>query len=105
MPALDRLLSGCVIAAALLLTAGQSLGQSRVPPRPELRGVVRKVDPAAGTITLNVLGGREEAQEKTYALAETVEVAINNGVGFRGPFAEGKLDDLAVGTLVSFILS
>lgn len=105
MSAIDRFPCGCLLALSFLLAAGESSGQGRVLPRPEVRGIVKKVDPAAGTITLGVSDGRQEAQDKTYPLAQEVEVAVTSGVGFRGPFAEGKLADLSAGALVTLALS
>ena len=105
MSGILRILPGCLIAAALLVAVGQTHGQGRLSPRPEVRGMVKKVDTAAGTITVGVSDGRQEAQDKTYPLVDEVEVAITTGVSFRGPFAEGKLADLAPGALVSLTLS
>jgi RNA polymerase sigma factor (sigma-70 family) len=72
----------------------------RGPVRRDIHGVVKSVDVKAGTITLSG-GGREAAEEKTYTLSKTAEVAISSammGRGGRGGAArEGKLEDLAAG--------
>lgn len=95
------------ISAVLGLTA-EVAGQVREPQRPEIRGVIAKVDTASATITVAIGGGRETAaEEKTYSLAKNVEVAIGGGFTTRlgGVCAEGKLADLTAGIMVSLALA
>lgn len=93
-------------AAALYGVVGHAAAQraGREPPRPEVRGVLKAVD-AAGTLTVSVGGDRQQpAADKTYPLAKDVEVALGSDTR-RGLFKEGKLADLAAGTLVALTLS
>ncbi|HKB39834.1 MAG TPA: sigma-70 family RNA polymerase sigma factor [Gemmataceae bacterium] len=78
--------------------------RERGPAKPEVRGIVKSVDSAAGTITVTGAAGREEPTEKTYPLAKNVEVGVGSG-DRRGVLKEIKLADLAPGAFVSLALS
>jgi hypothetical protein len=73
--------------------------------RNEIRGVVKAVDVGTGSITLSVGGGRQPAAENTFIIGKDTEIAIGDGTGRRFGFREGKLGDLAPGTLVAVALS
>jgi RNA polymerase sigma factor (sigma-70 family) len=74
-------------------------------PTPEVRGILKTVDAGKGTITI-ALNTRDEANEKSFALAKNVEVGISAGLGRRAAaFQEGKLADLAPGAHVVLQLS
>src|SRR5688572_25615737 len=103
MSALSR-----ILAAVLLVGVTDSFAQppGRGEPRPEARGVVKPVDAKAGTITATAGEGRQDAMEKTYALAKEVEVVHGDfSSGRRGAFKEAKLADLIAGTTVNLSLS
>ncbi len=73
---------------------------SRGTPSTEVRGILKAIDAAKATVTLMV-NAREEASDKTYALAKTVEVGLGTGMARRGgAYREGKLSDLAPGAWV-----
>ncbi|MBI1915838.1 MAG: hypothetical protein HYS12_14055 [Planctomycetes bacterium] len=85
-------------------TVGQR-DSGRVPARLEVRGIVKSVDAAAGTLV--VFGGRnrDEATEKTYTVVKNVEVGVDGGGGRHGSVKEAKLADLAPGCSVVLMLS
>jgi RNA polymerase sigma factor (sigma-70 family) len=81
--------------------ARRERGDGRAVVLPEVRGTVKAVDAARGTITVMVGDGRRESVEKTFPVSKTAEVAVGGGArGSRGILREGKLADLAPGTLV-----
>src|SRR5207248_2293837 len=77
----------------------------RVPARTEVRGVLKAVDVAAGTLTVSGSEGRQAAAEKTYPVAKDVEVALGAEAGRLGLFKAGKLADLAPGATVTLRLT
>lgn len=77
----------------------------RPPARAEARGIVKSIDAAKGILVLTMPARREEAAEKSYALAKTVEVGVGSGGRGRGTIKEGKLADLTPGVMVSLTLS
>jgi len=76
------------------------------PARADLHGVLRSVDAAKHTLTMSIGAGRgEDPMEKTFAIAEKVEVLVDTGRNQRFFGREGKLADLAEGALVTLRLS
>jgi len=112
MSAIHRLIAGSLaVVATVVGTAGQADAQAggRGPARPEVRGVVKSLDAAAGMITVSVVEGRdrEPARELTYPLAKDVEVVVGGGGDRRVAFVfkEGKLADLIPGVSVALTLT
>jgi hypothetical protein len=108
MSATRRGIAGCLFAAAVVIgvterAPGQFRDFSREAPRPEVRGVLKSVDAAAGTVTISIGRGREATTDMTYSLAKDAEVVVGSGRG--GLFKEVKLADLSQGTVVSLSLS
>ena len=72
MFATQRSTAAWLVAAAVLAAAATSHAAGPPPARglarPEIRGILKSVDAAAGTITVAVFEGRQAA-EKTFALA------------------------------------
>jgi hypothetical protein len=102
-------IAGCLlVAAAVIATAERAPGQfrdfGREPQRPEVRGVLKAADAAAGTVTIATGRGREATPDSTYAVAKDAEVVVGSGRG-RGLFHAVKLADLPAGTVVSLALS
>ena len=67
-----------------VLLAGQDdqvLGQvpGRGTVRPDIRGVLKSVDAAAGKITVQAQDGRQGPSEKTYNLAKEAEIVLGSG--------------------------
>lgn len=88
-------------AAAILVGTSQLNGQFREQPRPEVRGVIKSIDAAAGTITVTAGEGREAAADKTFSIAKDVEVGIAAaGVG-RVAVRDASLSDLSPGLTVN----
>ncbi len=81
-------------------------GDGRAAPLPEVHGVVKAVDNARNTITVDVTDAGRETVEKTFAVSKTAEVAVGAGLarGMRGTLREAKLADLAPGATVSLLL-
>jgi len=65
----------------------------------EARGVVKAIDAKAGTITLSSVDGRNSG-ETTVKVTDKTEVVFGDSNGRRGGGREGKLADIAVGSLV-----
>lgn len=79
--------------------------QQREPPRQEVRGQVKAVDAAAGTISVITSGGREAPGETTYPISKNVEIVTGSSAGRFNIFREAKLADLAPGTYTVLTLS
>ncbi len=110
MSRVKHLMIGWLLAgAAVIGFAGQTQAQQfgRGPVRPEVRGMLKAVDAAAGTITVMQFEGRQAAAtERTYKLAKDVEVAVDaSGGGRRGALKEAKLADLPPSAPVGLQLS
>src|SRR5262249_41338496 len=94
---------GLLAAACVVGAVGSVIAQrgERRPAAPELRGVVKSVDAAKGTITVTAAANRgEEPTEKTLPLAKDAEVVTESGTGRRGFYRAVKLTDLTSGTIV-----
>ncbi len=106
-----KMAGGLLVTAALLALGSQAHSQEgpRGPAAPEVRGLVKSVDAAAGTITIKTGFSRDrQPVEATYSLAKDVEVALGGAFGrFGGGVVakEGKLGDLAEGTIVALTLA
>lgn len=84
----------------------QERGDQRSTASPEVRGVLKAVDPNKCTITIAVGDGRQEAVEKTFTVSKNAEVGVSTaGMSRRFAFREGKLADLAPGVHVSIALA
>jgi RNA polymerase sigma factor (sigma-70 family) len=90
-----------------VFTLYQDPRAQRGPTPPEVRAVVKSVDVAASTITVQVAGDRQAGpMEKTFTLVKDVEVAVGaSGLGRGAVLKPAKLTDLAAGTTVSLALS
>jgi len=69
----------------------------------EVSGVVKTVDAARNTLTLQP--GKEAPEPKTFTLAGDVEVLLADGTGDKLGFGKGKLADLTEGAAVTLRLS
>jgi RNA polymerase sigma factor (sigma-70 family) len=77
----------------------------RTPARPEVRGIIKSIDPAKSTTTLTTQTRGEDPGEKSYTLAKNVEVGVGASGRGRGVMKEAKLGDLTPGTMVSMTLT
>ncbi len=102
-----------VVAAVCAIScpaSAQAIGRGAA--RPEVRGVVKSVDAAAGMITVSLSDGRgggerTAAVERSYPVAKTAEVVVGGGLG-RGGYSvakEAKLSDLTAGVTVTLTLT
>jgi RNA polymerase sigma factor (sigma-70 family) len=112
------------LGVALPISSRHLLAESRVPPgekdkarpgaredaraaaRLDVQGILKAVDAGKATITVAVGDGRQEAEEKTFAVAKNAEVGVGMGGGRRGgAFREASLAELAPGAHVTLQLS
>lgn len=78
----------------------------RGPAMPEVRGLVKVVDAVKNTITVATGGDRvNPPEEKTFALAQDVEVAFGAPLGRTGVFKAAKLGDVTAGVQVLLSLT
>lgn len=109
MSALNRTFVGRLLVVAAVMGTSQASGQAvgRGPARTEMRGVVKSLDAAAGSITVSVSERDQPVAERSYPLAKDVEVVVGDGADRRSVFVlkEGKLADLAAGVSVTLSLS
>jgi hypothetical protein len=91
----------------LSLTADQKTVTSILAEGPTVRGVLKSADPRAGTLTVTTSPGRgaEGGEQKTVTVGKKTEIAIDDGHGRRFSIKEGKLGDLAGGSLVTVWMS
>ncbi len=88
------------------LTAGQKTVESIVAEEPTVRGQLKAVDAKKSTLTVAMQAGREDAPaEKTLTVAADAEIGIDDGRGRRFSIREGRLEDLAEGSMVTLRLS
>jgi hypothetical protein len=99
------------IRVSLTLSADQKIVDSILVEGPTVRGVLKVIDPAKSSVTVQLpgRGGREapavKGEEQTYAVSPDAEIAIDDGRGSRFSLKEARLPDLAQGALVSIRLS
>lgn len=91
---------------SLTLSADQKTVESVAAEGPQVRGVVKSVSADSNSITLVVppAARGEEPSEKTYVVATSAEVGIDDGRGRRFSVKEGKLADIAPGSQVTLWL-
>lgn len=94
----------------LTLTADEKAVDGIVAEPVSVRGTLKAVDLEKRAITVTTFAGRgREAppaeEEKTYAVPADAEIGVDDGKGRRFSVKEGKLADLAVGSLVTLRLS
>ena len=65
----------------------------------EVTGVVRAIDAAKGTLTLQP--GKTAREAKTFDLAKDVQVLLDDGSGEKLGFKDGKLTDVSAGSQVT----
>jgi hypothetical protein len=94
-------------AVTLSLSSDQAVVESIAAEGPQVRGVLKSVDAVKNTISVSLTSAtREQASEdKSYALAPDVEVAVDDGRGRRFSIKEGRVADLAAGAMVTLRLS
>lgn len=106
-----RFIPSATALAVLALLSGNLVAQrpdGRGPARREVRGTIKAVDAAKGTITVALPGGRdrEMPEEKTFTLVKDAEVGVSGGVGGRQGFVKaGKLADLTPGSSVNLVMT
>jgi hypothetical protein len=94
------------VGITLTLSADEKTVESILAEEPSVRGRLTAVDTAKNTLTMSVAVRRDqEGEERTYALAPDVEVAVDDGRGSRFSIKEAKLTDLARGAEVTVRLS
>ena len=96
----------------LSLSAGNAVVEGIVAERPVVRGLLKTMDTATNSLTVSVQPMQRDAvrreqamEEKSYALAPDVEIAVDDGRGRRFSVKEGKIVDLAAGATVTLRLS
>lgn len=92
----------------LSLSSDRTTVEGIVAEEPSVRGVIQSVNAAAKTLTIgvDVIGrGEASAQPTTYALADDVEIAVDDGRGRRVSIHEGQISDLAAGASVTLWLT
>lgn len=94
-------------AVTLSLSSDQAVVEAIVAEGPQVRGVLKSVDAVKNTISVSLATAtRDQATEdKSYALAPDVEVAVDDGRGRRFSIKEGRVADLAAGAMVTMRLS
>lgn len=117
MSALNRgIVAWSFVVAVVMGLQGPATGQApgRGAARPEVRGVVKSVDTAAGMITVSLSEGRAgggerpAAGERSYPVAKNAEVVVGGSGSDRGSAfvaKEAKLSDLTPGVTVVLTLT
>jgi Cu/Ag efflux protein CusF len=102
---LDELSAG--VTVSLTMTADEKSVESIVAEGPQIRGMLKSVDPNSKTVTVEMAPSRREEgrEEKTFALAAGAEIAQDDGMGRRFSTREAKLADLSAGCSVTLRLS
>lgn len=95
------------VRVGLTLSADEKTVESILAEEPTVRGRLTGVDTTKNTLTVSSAPSRREeaGEEKTYAVASDVEVAVDDGRGTRFSIKEGKLAELAKGAEVTARLS
>ncbi|MBI5757096.1 MAG: hypothetical protein HZA46_01110 [Planctomycetales bacterium] len=106
-----RQVVGCLLVVVVVIGIARPVqSQDRGPARPEIRGIVKAIDTAGGSITVSFFEGRQATSptEKSYPISKNAEVVIGTSLdGGRSAFVakEGKLTDLVAGAAVTLSLS
>jgi hypothetical protein len=102
---LTELATGTMVT--LVLSADQKVVEGILAEGPTLRGLLKSIDVGGKTLSVSVMPGRrdEEGQERTLAVADDAEIAVDDGRGRRSSLQEAKIADLVPGSLVTVRLS
>lgn len=99
------------VTVTLALSADEKSVDAVIAEGPSVRGVLKSVDAEKKTITVTTQirrgegRGEVETEEKTYSVAPTAEIGVDDGRGRRFSVKEAKLTDLAQGSYVMLSLS
>jgi hypothetical protein len=94
------------LTVSLSLAGDQQTVETIIAEGPLVRGLLKQVDAARQTLTIEVQSSRESgAEENSYTLAGDVEVGLDDGRGSRFSLKEGKANDLMAGAIVTARLS
>ncbi len=96
---------GAVVS--LSLTADQKSVDGILAEEPTVRGILKSVDAKKRTVTMTTGPAQREqaAEDKAFTIAADADIAIDDGRGRRFSIREGKLEELAEGTIITARLS